>query len=92
MKSIARRLVAIERRLAPPSAVPQVIIISGGAHGGEPTHATAGDMTWERAPVESFADFQARAVAAATAAGERFVVIGGIPLCDLPMMPFDGDK
>lgn len=90
MKSIARRLAAIERCLAPPSAAPQVIIISGGPHGGEPTHASAGDMTWERAPGESFADFQARAVAGATAAGERLVVIGGLPLRDL--LPLDGDK
>jgi hypothetical protein len=31
------------------------------------------------APVESFADFKARAVAAAMAAGERFIVFGGLP-------------
>jgi hypothetical protein len=76
-KAIERRLAAAERRLMPRRAAPQVIIICGGFQDGHPTFATVGSVRWERAPAESFADFKARAVAAA--AGERFVVIGGLP-------------
>jgi hypothetical protein len=35
-----------------------------------------------RGPSESFADFRARALAAAKAAAERFIVVGGLPLDD----------
>lgn len=86
-RAIERRLAALERRLMPPRAAPQVIIISGGPCRGDPTFATAGGLQWERAPAESFADFQTRATAAATAAGERFVIIGGLPPRVLPTAP-----
>ena len=76
--ALERRLATVERRLTPPRAEPQVILIRGGLHGGDPTHASAGDMQWECAPGESFADFKARAVAAAKAADERFIVVGGL--------------
>jgi hypothetical protein len=33
----------------------------------------------ERASAESFAEFRAQAVAAATAAGEPFIIFGGLP-------------
>jgi hypothetical protein len=76
VKSIERRLAAIEQRLMPSRAGPLVIIFEGG-FGGEPMFATAGDLRWERAPDETLGDFEARAVAAGTAAGERFIFIGG---------------
>ena len=78
MKSIERRLAAVEQRLMPSRAGPLVIIFEGGL-GGEPTFATASDLRWERAPDESLGDFKARAVAAGAAAGERFIFIGGPP-------------
>jgi hypothetical protein len=37
-------------------------------------------MCGECAPGESFADFKARVVAAAMAAGERFIVVRGLSL------------
>jgi hypothetical protein len=85
-RAIERRLIAAERRLNPP--VPEVseifiirlIITPGGLpkSDDDPTFATAGEMRWERAPAETFAAFRERAVAAATAAGERRIVIGGL--------------
>lgn len=78
MRALERRLATVEQRLTPPRADPQVIRIRGGLHGGDPMHATAGGMCWECAPGESFADFKARVVAAAIAAGERFIVVRGL--------------
>jgi hypothetical protein len=56
---------------------PMVVVIRGGT-GGDPTYAKAGDLRFERTQGESFSDFEARAVAEAKVAGERFVVIGGL--------------
>jgi hypothetical protein len=77
-KQIEHRLTAIERRLMPSPAGPEIIEIRGGFHGGDPTFAIAGALRWERAPAESFAAFRARAVAAAAASDEPFVVFGGL--------------
>jgi hypothetical protein len=79
-KAIERRLAAAERRLKPPA--PQVFEIRGGFTtcdpSGDPTFATVGSAHLDRAPDESFANFKARAIAAAAAARERFVIIGGL--------------
>jgi hypothetical protein len=96
-RAIERRLIAAEFRLNPPPvpAVQEIIIIReiitpGGLPGSDddPTFATAGEMRWERAPAETLAAFRERAVAEATAAGERRIVIGGPsdddPLDDAP--------
>jgi hypothetical protein len=56
---------------------PMVVVIRGGT-GGDPTYAKAGELRFERAEGESFEAFEARAVTEAKAAGERFVVIGGL--------------
>jgi hypothetical protein len=93
-RALERRLTIVEQRLTPPRADPQVILIRGGLHGGDPMHATAGSRCWECAPGESFADFKARAVAAAMAAGERFVVVRGLPFDDerSSVMPICADR
>lgn len=79
-RAIERRLAAAERRLNPLVPPIKEIMILGGLPGShDPTFATAGDLRWERAPAELFPAFRARAVAAATAAGEPFVVMGGLP-------------
>jgi hypothetical protein len=70
------RVAALERQQH--SGAPQVIIIRGGMIGGDPTYAEAGELRFERPNGESFQTFEARAVAEAKAAGERFVVIGGL--------------
>ena len=85
-RALERRLAAVERRLAPSSVEPMVIVVSGGLQSGDPTHATVGGVELVCGPSESFADFRARVVAAAKAAGERHVVIGGrvwrsLPIC-----------
>ena len=78
-RAIERRLIAAERRLNPPvPAVQEIFIIREIVSSrDDPTFATAGEMRWERAPAETLAAFRERAVAAATAAGERRIVIGG---------------
>jgi hypothetical protein len=80
-RAMERRLVAVERRLVV-SAVHEIFIIreiiTPGGSDDDPTVATAGAMRWERAPAETSAAFSERAVAAATAAGERRIVIGGL--------------
>jgi hypothetical protein len=79
-RAIERRLAAVERRLNPPVPTIQEIMILGGLPGSDdPTFATAGQIRWERAPAETLPAFRARAVAAATAAGETYIVIGGLP-------------
>jgi hypothetical protein len=58
----------------------QVLIIRGGplAADEDPSFGKAGDLHFEQAEGETFSGFQSRAVAEATAAGERLVVIGGL--------------
>jgi hypothetical protein len=103
-RALERRLIAAERRLNPPVpaggefVIIREIITPGGLPGSDddPTFATAGEMRWERAPAETLAAFRARAVAAATAAGERRIVIGGRsdndPLDDAPPESCNGDR
>ena len=79
-KDTEQRLAAIERRLHPLARTIQEIIIRGGLPGSDdPTFARAGEMRWQRTPDESFAVFRARAMTEASAAGERFIIIGGLP-------------
>jgi hypothetical protein len=82
MRKLQRRLDALERRLMPRGANPLVLEIRGGLNDDEPTFARAGAMHWERAPSELYTAFCERVVAEATAAGERLVLIGGLPLDD----------
>jgi len=78
-KSIERRLAAAERRLKPRVPVVQEIIIRGGLPGAtEPAFASIGDLRCYRGEAESFNAFRDRVVEAATAAGERFAVFGGL--------------
>jgi hypothetical protein len=76
MHRLSERLSKIERQR--PSTEPQVIIISGGLCALDDTHACVGGGTIERDRAEPFPAFQARTLAAAKAAGEAFVVIGGL--------------
>ena len=39
-RDLERRLAIVEQRLTPPRADPQVILIRGGLHRGDPMHAT----------------------------------------------------
>jgi hypothetical protein len=78
-KALESRLAALERRLMPPRAAPEVIIIRQVLCDGDPTFATVGGLRWERAPAESVTEFEARVIAAAAATGERRVIIGGLP-------------
>ena len=75
---LERRVAAIERRMVAHLEIME-IAVRGGLPGSDddPTFATAGGIRWERAPAETLAAFRERAVAAATAAGERYIVIGG---------------
>jgi hypothetical protein len=82
MRSLQRRLVAVERQLTPPHAKPQVIEVREGLNDGDPTFAKAGGLRWERAPSEPFAAFRSRVVADATAAAEPFIILGGLPELD----------
>jgi hypothetical protein len=78
-KAIERRLAVLERQTKLQGLGVQEIIIRGGLPGsGDPTFAGAGKMRWQRAADESFNAFRSRALAAATKAGERFLVIGGL--------------
>lgn len=79
-KSIARKLAALEQQLN--ALVPALleITVRGGLPGSDdPLFAGAGEMRWQRAPDETFVAFRERAVRAAMAAGERFIIIGGLP-------------
>jgi hypothetical protein len=71
-KAFERRIVAVERRLLPSKFVPRLIIVRGGLPDSGPTHATVGGHQME-------CRFHERVLSAATAAGEPFVVVGGLP-------------
>ena len=79
MKSIERRLAAIERQMTPPAPTILEIVIRGGLTPGVAPIASFGSNRWEAAPDELFEAFRARAVAAARAAGERSLIFGGLP-------------
>ena len=72
------RIAALERRQQQHGEV-KVVVIRGGLQDGDPTYGKAGELRFQRADDETFPTFQARTVAAAAAAGERLVVIGGLP-------------
>ena len=75
--SLRDRIAALEQRRLP--SVPEIIIIRGGLCEFDDTHAQVGNETMHRDPAEPFQAFQARALAAAKAAGESFALIGGLP-------------
>jgi hypothetical protein len=76
---IERRLVKLERRLAPPSDDVTVFIIKGGICSDGGTTADAGRLNWTQGLDESLAAFKARVIADATSAGQRHIIIGGLP-------------
>jgi hypothetical protein len=76
--TLTTRLAELERRLRRAGDV-QVITIRGGVSAFDDTHATVGDQELVRGPDETFAAFEARAIATAKAAGEAFVIVGGMP-------------
>jgi hypothetical protein len=73
------RIAALERRQQQQHGEVKVVVIRGGLHDGDPNYGKVGELRFQRADDESFPAFQARVVAAAAAAGERLVVIGGLP-------------
>jgi hypothetical protein len=70
----------------PRSVNPLVLEIRGGLPDGDSTFANAGAMHWEQTPGEQYSAFCARVVAEATEAGERLVLIGGLPVTE-PTLP-----
>jgi hypothetical protein len=77
MNKLETRVAALERQQQQRGQV-NVVVIRGGLTGGDPTFGKAGRLYFQRAEGETFPAFQSRAVAEATAAGERLVVIGGL--------------
>jgi Resolvase, N terminal domain len=59
-RAIERRLVKVERRLAPPNDEVAVFIITGGICIDDGTTAYAGSLNWTQGPDESFSAFKAR--------------------------------
>jgi hypothetical protein len=57
----------------------QVVTILGGLDDDLPQIACAGGRRWEREPEETLAAFTARAQVEASAAGERILILGGLP-------------
>jgi hypothetical protein len=75
--NLETRIAALERNWQRNSGV-KVVVIRGGLHDGDPTYGNAGELRFQRADDETFPAFQARAVAAAVAAGKGLVIIGGL--------------
>jgi hypothetical protein len=78
-RNLLNRLTAAERRLTPAGFSIQEFIISGGLTPGVALISTVGGHRFKGEPGETLEAFRARVVAAAHMAGERFVVIGGLP-------------
>jgi hypothetical protein len=76
--TLRNRIEALERRLAYRNT-PQLIEIKGGLPDEAHMHASAGKLYFEQADHETLAAFRARALAAAKATGEPFLVFGGLP-------------
>ena len=76
MRGLERRLATLEAGRKAPKLL--VIHVQGGL-GGEPQHASAGGMEWQRGPGESMEAFKARAVAGGKEAGATMLVLGGLP-------------
>lgn len=83
---LTRRLDVLERRMnaelpgtLPPSGPLRVVIIHGTLPPGEPLWGTAGSHEWLREPGEDLDAFADRVAAAAREAGERLLVLGGLP-------------
>jgi hypothetical protein len=83
---LTRRLDVLERRMnaelpgtLPPGGPLRVVIIHGTLPPGEPLWGTAGPHEWLREPGEDLDAFADRVAAAAREAGERLLVLGGLP-------------
>lgn len=76
MIGLRKRLAQLEQGRASGGLV--VVLVSGGLP-GEPMEAEAGFHHWARDPDEGLDAFVARVSAAAEAAGEALLVIGGLP-------------
>ncbi len=57
---------------------PEVIVLHGGLP-DEPGHAVAGEHCWRQLPDETPEQFGDRAIVAATASREPWLVFGGLP-------------
>jgi hypothetical protein len=77
MKRLESRIAALERRQQQHGEV-KVVLIRGGLHDGDPTYGKVGELRFQRADDKTFPAFHAQTLAAAAAAGERLVVIGGL--------------
>jgi len=55
------------------------IVIKGGLQNDELQHAQAGNLAWQRQPDEPEAAFKERVRAEALAAGNSFLIFGGLP-------------
>jgi hypothetical protein len=86
-KEITRRLEALERQMneerpsgaLPPGGPLRVVVVHGCLPPGEPLFAVAGALEWIREPEEDLDAFADRAAAGARDAGEKLLVIGGLP-------------
>jgi len=76
MRGLERRLATLEAGRKAPELV--VIHVQGGL-GGEPQHARASGMEWQRGPGEGMEAFKARAVADGKEAGAAVLILGGLP-------------
>jgi hypothetical protein len=79
MTSHRRRIAALEKRFATVSNIPTLIRITGGLPDADPVRAMVGDQELERETDETLRAFEARALACAKAAGQQFVIVGGLP-------------
>jgi hypothetical protein len=91
--SIEKRIKAIEDRLNMRSATGggkpfRIIVITGCLPIGPPRWAYAGPLQWERGENEELEQFSERCAAAAIAAGETLLTIGGLPRGEEEMASF----
>jgi hypothetical protein len=79
--SLEKRIAAIERKLNatrhPTDGAFRILVIEGGV--GEIRWSYAGALKWKREPEETLENFTERSAAAAIAAGETSLVVGGLP-------------
>jgi hypothetical protein len=76
---LEKRIAQLERRLNMKRSGLRVLVVKGGLPPGEPLFAVSGEHEWLREPTEVLEDFCERVAAAARDAGERSLLIGGLP-------------